>query len=1105
MKIPQNNLWSKLTDFSKNQQQNYRDSLAAAACDPVANRLKQLDANLKDDVKDVKNRTINSSSNYSTYSSTTAAVTTNTSSITSTPLVVHHNNNNNNTNKRHSGDNDEWPQSSATNGFSTTTNDNYNSRQSSSPELSPIFKRKRQRQTIFIDDDNDNDNHISVSANGVINSLTDEDMDDRDQLKETNYQVMSQICDSLSEFINSHKSTTNVSQMDDLSQLLDKRSQLVNRIIDCDIRSSQKSTATTTTASYYPQTPVSTVGQRFASLSPDDSGTANTDTADNNVDEVVVNDFSDPFDDDFDVHIDSLDINSMMTNTINKNNTDIVVDLCDDDSPVVFANDDNDSYESYVYNNNDNSDDIRVISDFNDSVVEEDKVETGFSGPKEYDFNKSVDHIDLNKTVDENEHVTGTTDGDGRCGGGSTSSQTTTGGKFVGVYRNDGSDQYLKRTNFAHSMKMERKFRTFFGLQSYRINQMEAINAALLGMDCMILMPTGAGKSLCYQLPAVLSDGVTIVVSPLKSLIVDQVKKINDKKDGLAKSLSSDVESSEVMAIYGDLRSKAPTIKLLFVTPEKISASNALMSVLSDLSSRQLLARFVIDEAHCVSQWGHDFRPDYKKLQVLRQQFPSVPIMALTATATQKVRLDIVAQLGIDKPSTKWFMQSFNRPNLKFEVRTKNKNSYDEISLMIQTDFNRQSGIIYCLSRKDCDDLSLKLSSDGIKVVSYHAGLSDSDRKRIQENWIINKHNVICATIAFGMGIDKADVRFVIHYSMPKSIEGYYQEVGRAGRDGLTSHCILYFNGSDVQRWKQLMTKTTTSKPILQIFLSYLYMTEHYCQNRAECRRTQLLRYFGEVFNAENCTKNIRTICDNCLSKDQYNQIDVTDEAVAILRSLQTLVGQFGRQRKENISLTKILQIFNGGDKLETKYRSLPMFTKGKQFNYTDRERLLKNMIFMKYIAEDTVVSHPRGIFVAHSYLKLGEKASELLTGGKRLTFLMCKRKSSTTTTTTAGTGGINNYDALDISGLDDRPNTTATTYGSKRFNPWNRNPRSIKRTSFSPTTTTPYGGTISGYNKKNSSKYFNSGNKSKPASIYGFSSQGFIAAPKRKPKKAQL
>ncbi|OTF74085.1 Bloom syndrome protein-like protein, partial [Euroglyphus maynei] len=244
-------------------------------------------------------------------------------------------------------------------------------------------------------------------------------------------------------------------------------------------------------------------------------------------------------------------------------------------------------------------------------------------------------------------------------------------GQFFGLYQNDGTEQLLKSTSLPHSKQMLQIFHQVFGLREFRTNQLEAINAALLKHDVFILMPTGGGKSLCYQLPALVSDGVTIVVSPLKSLILDQISKMNERSRGSAASLTGDVDTSTVSEIYADLRSKNAKIKLLYVTPEKLSASDRLMSMLKNLYERNKLTRFVIDEAHCVSQWGHDFRPDYKRLSELRRPFPNVPFMALTATATQKVRLDIAQQLHLRE--AKWFMQSFNRGNLKFEVRAKTK------------------------------------------------------------------------------------------------------------------------------------------------------------------------------------------------------------------------------------------------------------------------------------------------------------------------------------------------------------------------------------------------------------------------------------------------
>lgn len=424
----------------------------------------------------------------------------------------------------------------------------------------------------------------------------------------------------------------------------------------------------------------------------------------------------------------------------------------------------------------------------------------------------------------------------------------------------------LKGETFGHSIKLKHYFEHYFKFKTFRQNQFEAINAACLNLDTLILMPTGGGKSICYQLPAVVSDGLTVVVSPLKSLIADQVSKLKSLNINTA-ALSSDLSQSDSNYIFDDLRSNNPTLKLLYVTPEKISASNYLTSTFEMLYSRGLLARFVIDEAHCVSMWGSDFRPDYRKLNILRQRFPSVPIMALTATAPPEVRLDILNQLNMNA-NAKVFLQSFNRPNLKFEVKKKSKNCWMDVAALISSKFMNKSGIVYCLSRDECAKVSQNLRSEGIRTCPYHAGLKDNERKNVFESWESNKIQVVCATIAFGMGIDKSDVRFVIHFSMPKSIEGYYQEAGRAGRDGKPAHCILFYSTGDIYRMKTLLRGgggRRKDKQDKNKDMSNLEQINAYCNNISECRRTILLKYLGENFDRQLCLSNRETACDNCL------------------------------------------------------------------------------------------------------------------------------------------------------------------------------------------------------------------------------------------------
>ncbi|XP_027203639.2 recQ-like DNA helicase Blm [Dermatophagoides pteronyssinus] len=629
--------------------------------------------------------------------------------------------------------------------------------------------------------------------------------------------------------------------------------------------------------------------------------------------------------------------------------------------------------------------------------------------------------IDLNRSVDNHEEMDGEIP------------LESSHGRFFGLYQNDGTEQLLKSKNLPHSKQMLQIFHQVFGLREFRTNQLEAINAALLKHDVFILMPTGGGKSLCYQLPALVSDGITIVVSPLKSLILDQISKMNERLRGSAASLTGDVDTGTVSEIYSDLRSTKPRHKLLYVTPEKLTASDRLMSMLKNLYERNKLARFVIDEAHCVSQWGHDFRPDYKRLSELRKPFPNVPFMALTATATQKVRLDIAQQLHLRE--AKWFMQSFNRGNLKFEVRAKTKKCLEEITLLLNTDFRNQTGIIYCLSRNDCDNLAEKLSQHQFKCVSYHAGLSDESRKKVQNDWISGKFNVVVATIAFGMGIDKSDCRFVIHHSLPKSIEGYYQEVGRAGRDGQLAHCILYYTPLDFNRWKKLLTKSTNKKSMLQMAMSYLYDVQMFCLNKAECRRKQLLKYFGQQYDDRYCVANIESVCDNCLVKDNFQSEDFTRNVRTILESIRLLVGPYNQQRKDNISPTQLTNILCGSSAndryAQDKHRRSAMYALLKDLTRTDVQRLVQNLIARKFLAEDTVVNR-KNVFASSSYVRLGERASDILQCNEQFIFDVTKRRTNTSakTPTTKKTTNALKRCIVDFSAENDLDNLNDDDFG---------------------------------------------------------------------------
>ncbi|XP_062276642.1 recQ-like DNA helicase BLM [Scomber scombrus] len=548
------------------------------------------------------------------------------------------------------------------------------------------------------------------------------------------------------------------------------------------------------------------------------------------------------------------------------------------------------------------------------------------------------------------------------------------------TYRNPAHDR-LRGYNFPHSQEMMKIFHKRFGLHQFRFNQLEAINATILGEDTFVLMPTGGGKSLCYQLPACVSPGVTVVISPLKSLIVDQIQKLTTL-DIPAISLSGDKSDSETARIYMQLSRKDPIIKLLYVTPEKVSASNRLISALLNLYERGLLARFVIDEAHCVSQWGHDFRPDYKRLHELRQKFPNVPMMALTATATPRVQKDILHQLNMTRPQV--FTMSFNRTNLKYAVLPKKPKKVDEDCISwIKKHYPRDSGIIYCLSRNDCDAMAESLQRARILALSYHAGLSDGDREYVQSKWINQDGcQVICATIAFGMGIDKPDVRYVIHASLPKSVEGYYQESGRAGRDGDISHCILFYSYSDVQRIKRIISMDREGdRNAKATHFNNLYSMVHFCENVMECRRIQLLAYFGELkFNKSFCKDHSDVSCDNCAKPNQYKLRNVTEDVKKIVKFVQEncekVGARFGRTAQQNrLTLNMLVDIFLGSK--SAKIQS-GMFGMGGAYSRHNADRLFKKLVLDNVLVEDLYITNGGQ---AVSYISAGPKAMNVMSG----------------------------------------------------------------------------------------------------------------------------
>ena len=433
------------------------------------------------------------------------------------------------------------------------------------------------------------------------------------------------------------------------------------------------------------------------------------------------------------------------------------------------------------------------------------------------------------------------------------------------------------------SKMLHSKLKEFFGFDSFKGDQEKIISHLVAGNDAFVLMPTGGGKSLCYQLPALVMEGTAIVISPLIALMKNQVDAIRGfvaGNDGIAHFLNSSLSKAQINEVRDDLLSGVT--KLLYVAPESLSKQENI-----DILKEIRISFYAVDEAHCISEWGHDFRPEYRRIREIIEGIGIAPVIALTATATPKVQSDILKNLGIQ--DARVFKSSFNRPNLYYEVRDKSDPKKEIIRFIKQNP--GKSGIIYCLSRKKVEELAELLNINGIKALPYHAGLDARTRAENQDKFLMEEIDVIVATIAFGMGIDKPDVRFVIHYDIPKSLEGYYQETGRAGRDGGEGKCIVFYSYKDIQKQEKFMQGKPVSEQ--EIGKQLLLETVAYAESN-QCRRKLLLNYFGEDYPEDNCGA-----CDNCLNPKK--QFDGQEEMALIIELVESMPEHFKIEHLANI------------------------------------------------------------------------------------------------------------------------------------------------------------------------------------------------------------
>ncbi|MDR1345448.1 MAG: DNA helicase RecQ [Bacteroidales bacterium] len=496
---------------------------------------------------------------------------------------------------------------------------------------------------------------------------------------------------------------------------------------------------------------------------------------------------------------------------------------------------------------------------------------------------------------------------------------------------------------------VQQMLKKFFGFSTFKGEQLKIIKSLLKGKDCFVIMPTGGGKSLCYQLPALMKEGTAIIISPLIALMKNQVDAIRNfgTDMGIAHFLNSSLSKTEVKTVRDDIISGKT--KLLYVAPESLTKEEN-VDFFKDIN----ISFYAIDEAHCISEWGHDFRPEYRRIRsIISVIGQKVPVIALTATATPKVQSDIKKNLAMDKSEV--YISSFNRANLYYEVREKTKDIDKEIVKFIRNHENK-SGIIYCLSRKKVEELAAFLQANKINALPYHAGLDSQTRVSNQDAFLMENTNIIVATIAFGMGIDKPDVRYVIHYDIPKSLEGYYQETGRAGRDDGEGICICFYDPKDLNKLEKFSTKKAVAEQ--EIIRQLLAETEAYAESTS-CRRKHLLCYFGEIYKEETCGN-----CDNCLHPKP--KIDASEYVQLILEVVQTLKQQF-----KDDHVIDILMGIKSSAVIKFKHNKLKQFGEGADFDERFWHNVVRVAIFEQLIYKEVE---------NYGLLKITEKGIKYLT-----------------------------------------------------------------------------------------------------------------------------